>query len=488
MEKQAIMKLTENFFKNLNCEVNWDENILIINKVPSDFVKLYEKNPPYLFAFDDVANKNNPESELISRGSLLLKLMTTYLENKAQTTILKLDMKPDLKQIIKENLDLNNFEILNMLTDEKNDFIFRFIFMTTLQYLNEKEQMMTQIYLNGDKILEDFDISKYLATTGKIEEKNKEKELLISTKSNYEFAKENLKRLLEKKTKEISDKLSKSLEKALDRINSHYSHMIQELEKENKKNIDNLELSNQKLPRASDKNRKIIEERIARLEETIKNSTIKEDIDKLEKEKQFFISDEKHKHSINLNNSLMNTTIINYPIYSFKLFLKNKNQLKELKFSYNPVNNELSKLYCDSCKKEITEIIICDSGHLSCKDCISVCPRCQRKTCKSCQQLKCNICSGKICQKCATQCIICKKYICNSDIKKDNLTNHNICSSCAEFCNSCNKFSAKNSFRQCENCRKKFCSNCIKPKYVNGKTMRLCPNCTINIKPVRINF
>jgi len=488
MEKQTIIKLTENFFKNLKCELNWDGSLLLINKVPVDFVKLYEKAPPYIFAFDEETHKMIPDSELITRGSLLLKLMATYLENKAQTTILKINFEPDLKQIIKNNLDLKDYEIINILSEEKSEFIFRFIFMTTLQYLNEKEQIMTQIYINNNNVIENIDINKYPTTSGKIEDKGKEEVLIEEIKSNYNIAKENLKTRLQKKTKEITDELSKSLEAALLRVNSHYLRMISELEKEHQKNIENLKNSLEKLPKANEKNKPIIEERIKRLEETIKSSKIKEDIEKLEKEKLFFLSDEKNKHSINLNNSLMNTTVIYYPVYDIKLFLKNKTQLKELKLIYNPLSSELSKIFCESCKKEIKEFALCDSLHVSCKDCLSICPRCAKRICKSCEELKCNICGGKICSKCATICTVCKKPICNSDIRKDNLTGKHICSSCAEFCSSCNKFSTKGSFKQCDNCRKKICMNCLKSKYVNGKSMRLCSSCAGSVKPVKIDF
>jgi hypothetical protein len=487
MEKEAIIKLTENFFKNLKCELNWDGNLLIVNKVPADFVKLYEKASPYIFAFDSESHKNNPDSELITRGSLLLKLMATYLENRAQTTILKINFEPDLRQIIRDNIDLKNYEIASILKEEKNDFIFRFIFMTTLQYLNEKEQIMTQIYINNNKVLENIDINKYPVISGKIGDKSKEKALVEEIKSNYNIAKDNLKTRLQKKTKEITDELSKDLEKALLRVNLHYSKIILELEKEDEKNIENLKISLEKLPKANEKNKPIIEERIKRLEETIKNSKVAEEVQKLQKEKQFFLSDEKNKHSINLNNSLMNTTVIYYPIFNFKLFLKDKTKLKELKFIYNPLNLELSKIFCESCGKEIKELALCDSLHVSCKDCIGVCPRCSKKICKSCEELKCSICGGKICSKCALVCSVCKKHICNSDTRKDSLTGKDICSNCSEFCNSCNKFFSKNSFRQCDNCRKKLCVNCIKSKYVNGKSMKLCNSCADSVKP-KTNF
>ncbi len=487
METESIKKLTENFFINLKCNIAWDNNVLIVNKVPQDFEKLYEKSSPYAFSFDEETSKNIPESELITKGSLLLKLMANYLNNKAQTTILKLNFEPDLKEMITSSIDFKDHQISNINKTIKYDYIFRFTFLTTLQYLNEKEQIITAIHMMDNKILEDFNTNKYQTLAGKKEEIKSD--LSEETKASYNIAKENLKTKLQGKTKEVSELLQKSQESAFNRINSHINHRIEELQKIHNSNIKNLQLSKEKLPKTNEKNKQVLLERIKRLEETINNSKINEEIEKLEKEKQFFLNDEKQKHSVNLNNSLMNTTIIYYPIFDFNVKLKTKNiKDKEISFNFNPLNNELSKIHCESCKQEIDEIILCDINHLSCKSCIKVCPRCGKKKCKSCKQISCNVCSGEICEKCATLCTKCLKYACISDIRKDNTTGKDICTRCSDFCTSCNKFAAKDGFKRCDNCKQRVCRKCLKSKYINGKTLNLCNQCypKINNKPFRI--
>ncbi len=485
METESIKNLTENFFMNLKCNVIWDNNILIVNKVPPDFEKLYEKSSPYAFSFNEETSKNYPESELITKGSLLLKLMANYLNNKAQTTILKLNFEPDLKQIITNSIDFKDCQISNIYKTIKYYYILRFTFLTTLQYLNEKEQIITTIHIIDNKILDNFNIEKYPAISGKKEDLKKE--LTEETRASYNLAKENLKIKLQSKINEVSELLGKSQESAFNRINSHINHRIEELQKVHNNNINNLQISKEKLPKANEKNRIILQERIMRLEEAINNSKINEEIEKLEKEKQFFLADERQKHSVNLNNSLMNTTIIYYPVFDFKIHLKTKNpREKEISFNYNPLNDELSKIHCESCKQEINEILLCDINHLSCKSCIKVCPRCARKKCSSCKQLSCNVCSGEICEKCATLCTKCLKYACISDIRKDNTTGKDICSRCSDFCNSCNKFAVKDGFARCDNCRVRVCKKCLRSKYVNGKTLNLCTQCypKINSEPI----
>lgn len=476
METEQIKRLVESFFKNIKCESIWENNLLLISKVPQDFEKLYEKSSPYIFAFDAETHAKNADSEIITKGSILLKLITAYLENKAQTTLLRIKFEPDLKEIVKNSIDFKDYQIINIIKEIKNEYIFRFIFQTTMQYLNEKEQLITPVYIRNNEVLDNFNVDNFETLAGKKEDAKKE--LLEQIKLNYNLAKETLKQKLKPKTIEITNELNKSLEKGLERINLHYAHMVEEIEKEHQKNKDALENSKAKIIRANEKNRPIIEERIKRLEETIKNSTIDKDKEKLEKEKFFFINDEKQKNSINLNNSLMNTTIIYYPVFNFKILLKSKTSLnKEIKISYNPIKNELSKIFCESCKKEINEINICETGHLSCFSCMTNCPRCGKKICNSCKKLACNICGGRICSKCATLCSRCLRYTCNSDIRKDSITGKNICSGCTDFCMQCSKFSDKTSFKQCESCRKKFCSNCIKIKYTCSKPKHLCREC-----------
>lgn len=480
-EQENIKNFIENFFKNLKSNVSWKNNILTIDKVSPDFEKLYRKCP-YFFAFDELSYEKNKGSELITKGSTLPKIIASYLENKAETTLLKINFNIDIKNEIKNMVDFKEYPIQKILEEIKYDYIYRFIFLTTFQYINEKEQLITQIYTKDNKILEDFNIEDYPKIEGKKQDLKKESEISNEIKSGYKISKEKLRIMTSTKIEEISKELNESLEMGVKRVNTHYNHQIQELDTEKNKNLDNLKILNQKLMNANEKNKPIIEEKINRISYMLKNSKAEEEIQRLAKEKEFFINDEKHKHSLNVVNSLINTTVIYYPIYNFKVCIKPKNILaKELIFTYNPFTEMLSQIFCDSCKKEIKEINICSESHLSCMNCMAKCPRCANKICRSCENIICNVCGGIICRKCSTICTRCLKPACNSDLYKD-ITGKFICKNCAEYCTLCKRFINKNYYKQCAICKKSFCKNCMKERYVGTDLKLVCKTCEPKVK------
>ena len=104
-----LKKFTELFFNNLKCKVIWDNEVLIIENIPADIENLYGKKSPYRLVFEK--EHLNSENELIAKGSALLKIMASYLDNKAQMSLLKIDFNPDLK---KEYQEIRNPRTLNI--------------------------------------------------------------------------------------------------------------------------------------------------------------------------------------------------------------------------------------------------------------------------------------------------------------------------------------------------------------------------------------
>jgi hypothetical protein len=50
-ENDQIVTFTENFFSNLKCQLSWDNSVLKVTHVPSDFEQFYGKKSPYLLTF-----------------------------------------------------------------------------------------------------------------------------------------------------------------------------------------------------------------------------------------------------------------------------------------------------------------------------------------------------------------------------------------------------------------------------------------------------
>ena len=89
-ESEKIKQFTITFFKSLGCEIYWSGKTLVVEKVPKNFQDFFGKNEPYKFVFSEEEIITN--SEIVSKGSSLLKKMNEYLDGKGQTTLIKLDI------------------------------------------------------------------------------------------------------------------------------------------------------------------------------------------------------------------------------------------------------------------------------------------------------------------------------------------------------------------------------------------------------------
>jgi hypothetical protein len=451
--ENPIKTFTINFFKNLNCNIKTNNNLLFIKNIPEDFQKLAGKPEPYILAFNQEDHIDG--AELMTQGSYLLKTMNKYLEDLCQTTLLKIDFNIDPKSEILEKFQLRNCEILNIDKTETPKFFTRFTFMTTFQYLNETEQIMNTIYLKDNQVT-DFYLTSYNTSEGNLKEIPTE-----SIKKDYTIAKEKLKSLLEYKTQKIGTDLKEFLEIETNRIQKHYHSRIKEIE-------DKLTNTNKKIQELqSEQNPEKNNEKILRLKETIKEIESKGKLGKLKKEEEFFLNDEMQKHSLNIQNKLMNTTIIYYPIFTYNLTLKNSTAQTTTPLIFNPLTREFNPIHCNNCNKEINEFILCSSGHLTCRDCGTKCNSCNDIYCKKCNTTECSICNIKLC-KCAIKCDNCKKIFCKDHTR--NLQSENLCINCIATCNNCKKEIPKSQLKNnlCETCHLKNVSqNVIKDIFGN---------------------
>jgi hypothetical protein len=418
-EIEEIKNFTVAFFTNLKANLFWDNDTkLTITTVPENFEKFYGKKAPYELVFNQLDAKNG--EEIMASGSFLLNSMKEYLQNKGQATLLKIDPAVDAKSEIEKRFRLKNSSINSISKKEAYDWLARFTFLTTIQYLNEKEQFMNPLYVK-DNLIIDFNLENYKTLEGKKEELN-----IDDLKFYYSLAKERLKTILEPKISKISSVMDIKLEKEIQRVKQHYLNQIAE----DKQNLEKSVRQIKELEYNLSKNHSVEEAesfkiRIKKLKESIdalKNEKRKED---LKREEDFFIKDETNKHSLAIDNKLMNTTIIYYPIYTYSINLKNPEISRAIEITFNPLNNEISKVSCDCCTKEIKELSLCSFGHVTCHSCLRGCSVCSKEYCKKCLEKECFACGKKICRKCGKSCRRCNKFKCLSHFNKAG-----ICSSC----------------------------------------------------------
>ena len=312
------------FFKD--CKINDEKGVLTIGDVPRDFEEFIGKKSPYKLVFDFNLYAKVKDSELVTQGSYFLLAIKDYLRNKGQTSLLKLDIKPDLSELSK-NLKLKNCKILEIKPAGYN-FLSEFSFLSIYQYLNEKKQTISK-FLVKDRESLDLDISKFKTHDG-----NKEEIPSIDLKESYNLAKKRLNILVNKEIKTIKSFLNAKLDKELHRIKYHYFKQIKEKDEEVERCKEKIKLLESKLKHTyydRDINvlKRIIQESKVRLEMLQKKSYR----ERLHAEEIFHINDEVEKHVLSIKNILINITLCYYPVYSIIISSKGK----KISRKYDPV-------------------------------------------------------------------------------------------------------------------------------------------------------
>ncbi|MEI6058687.1 MAG: hypothetical protein WCP89_02850, partial [archaeon] len=122
------------FFKDSRIEDK--KGVLTIEEVPKDFENFVGKKAPYKFVFDINLHNKIKDSELIMQGSYFLLAIRDYLSDKGQTSLLKIDIKPNLIEIGKK---LKKYKIIEV-KPSGTGLLYEFSFLSTYQYLNDKQQ------------------------------------------------------------------------------------------------------------------------------------------------------------------------------------------------------------------------------------------------------------------------------------------------------------------------------------------------------------
>ena len=401
-----LINFYSKFFKSIGCNVQQRERELVVSEIPANFEKFSGKKGPYFFSFD----REREGYEYVSQSHYLVKTIKEFLEGRGETTLLRIDFGINFKEEIPKRIPFLNSEIRSINKNSTNRFIFKFSFATTFQYLNEKETVINQIYVLDNKII-DFDNSLNLA------EGNKRDFQEVSAEKEYSLAREELKKIILPKTEELKKKLGEQLNNEIARINQLYQNNLSEVEEQ--------ENSLKKQIEANREDR----DKVKRLNKMLENLNENSNKNKIKEEEQEFIQKEIRKHGLKIDTKLVNTTIIYFPFYNLNLTMEvEKNNLKIIELGYDPLKKIVSPVHCKSCGKEVKEIILCSSGHITCRECGDKCASCGSVYCKSCQTKKCEECGRTLCSHCWNKCDACGKIFCDYHITKNN--GKKICKSC----------------------------------------------------------
>lgn len=287
MVENTSKKFLIEFFKNSDTEEK--EGVLHVTNAPEEFENFIGKKAPYKFVFDINTHNKVANSELIMQGSYFLLAIRDYLENKGQTSLVKLQEIPGKS-------------VLSKLKGEK--CFYEFSFMSTYQYLNDKKQSLNKFFVKDGKILE-IDVSKFKKLKGSSEEIE-----TLNSDEHYQIAKKELGEQVLSDIKPIRKILKQKLERELTRVKSHYYKQIKEKDEEVESCANKIKLLQSKLRHTSyerDRNIiiRLIKESTERLE-MLKKRSYKE---RLKLEEEFHIKDEVEKHALTIKNTLINVTV-----------------------------------------------------------------------------------------------------------------------------------------------------------------------------------
>jgi hypothetical protein len=458
---EQIEKFTEEFFRNLKCDISKDGDVLVVNRVPKSFEDLVGKEAPYRLSF-----VSGGSGEFVGKGSRMLGAMTKFLESSGKTTLLKIDFGVDGEAEIRKRLSLKNCEIKNLVKKDRNSFFSRFTFATTFRYLNEAESVVNEIYVHEGRVVEG-DLDGYSVVDGSQVagsglDKEARSQKLGRVKDDYDIARDALKRLLSEKQSGIGKILGKKADEEVKRIEEHYERQLGEIGGDLNGKLKKVRDAEMALRLSEEKDREGLRKRLDRLQRGLVKAGNDEVRARILKERAFTIKDAMHKFSLNVDNRLVNTTVIYYSVFAFDLYLSgvgNSNRLLEM--SYDPLTRSLSKLVCEGCGKDVEILNLCAGGHISCGKCLDVCGGdCGRRFCVKCLKRSCNSCGRRLCKDCAVVCRGCGGYVCKSHMRTDCVSGDDRCVLCLRACLRCHGMAQERFFGKSVD-GSKVCQKCL---------------------------
>jgi len=302
--KESPKKFILEFFKEANIK---DENgVLTISGASKDFEDFIGKKSPYKLVFDFDLHTKTKDSELIMKGSYFLLAIRDYLSNKGQTSLLKINLKLDKKELVKK-LKLRNCQDIK---NNTSDILYGFSFLSSYQYLNDKKQSITKILVKDKDVL-DIDISRFKAQNG-----NKEEISNLDPLNSYQIAKKILEKKVINEIKPIKMVLMKKLDKELFRVKDHYFKQIKEKDEEVEACANKIKMLQNKLKYTSyERDIRILERTIRESKERLEDLKRRGYKERLKSEEAFHINDEIEKHVLSIKNTLINISVFYYPIY-----------------------------------------------------------------------------------------------------------------------------------------------------------------------------
>jgi len=444
---EQLKRFAEEFFRNLKCEVSWVDEVLKVENVPKSFEDLLGKAAPYDLTFvDGVAG------DFVSKGSKMLVAMREFLKGSGKTTLLKINFDVDPEAEIRKRVGFSNCEIESLTEKHKNSFFSRFSFVTSFNYLNSVERVSSEIYVHKGKVVEG-DLDGYTVVDGSLLTIDKEQ-----VKRDYIIARNKVAQLISSKQDEIAEVLKEKVEVEIERIREHYDKALKE--RGNDLNGKLEKIRDVELELRGGGNGSALRSRLERLRSSLVKAGDDEVVSRIEKEREMTVRDVMHKFSLNVDRKLVNTTVIYYPVYSFRLCLNGDRAHSFIDVEYDPLIRKFSGLDCGVCKKMLDRVSLCEGGHIVCSECLDRCGECGGVFCAKCLQRSCKVCGRRLCKNCVKMCLGCGGVVCSTHLRRDCVSGEDRCTSCLRACLRCHGMCEERYFGEALD-GSKVCQRCL---------------------------
>jgi hypothetical protein len=439
------------FFESLGSRVSWEDNVLVVENVQGKFEEAFGKKAPYRFIFD----KSGSQEEMFAgKGSVVMDCILRFLKKGGKMSILRIDFADVDSEKILSRLNLKNCEVESVGRKFRNNFFTRFSFVVNFNYLNESERVVEEVFVYDGSVIEGS-LDGYSVVDGDKLEVDKER-----VKADYEVALRGLGERLAEVRERISGELKEKMDVEVRRIEDYYDVQLREFGGDLAGRLERIRELELEIRGAEEEDKERLLVRLERLRKGLVKDGADDSVERVKRERVATIEDAKQKFSLGVSRKLVNTTVVYYPVFVFKVYLREGSSKRLVEICYDPLTGEMDGLRCESCGKVLDRINLCENGHLICDDCMGVCGECGGKFCLRCLERGCSSCGRKLCKNCLRVCRGCGKYTCLTHMRRDCVSGEERCVMCLRACMRCHGMSEERFFGEARD-GSKVCEKCL---------------------------
>jgi len=446
---EQVRKFVSGFFESLGCNLRWDGEVLVVKNVPVKFEEYYGKEAPYRFVFN-----KGLDGQFVGKGSAVFEKILSFLKRGGKMSILRIDFADVDVDGVLGRLRLKNCEVESVGRRFRNNFFTRFSFVVNFNYLNESERVVEEVFVYDGKVVTG-DLDGYTVVDGDSLDVDKE-----VVKRGYSVALGVLNERLVETQGRISEELKGKLDLEVRRIEDYYDVQLREFGGDLKVRLEKVKELEMEVRGCDDEGREVLVGRLEKLRKGLVRVGDDEAVDRVKREKVATIEDAKQKFSLDVNRKLVNTTVVYYPVFVFKVYLKDGEAKRLVEVCYDPLIGSVDDLVCESCGKVLDKINLCAGGHLTCDDCMGVCGECGGKFCERCLGRSCVVCGRRLCKNCVKVCRGCGRTVCATHLRRDCVSGEERCMMCLRACMRCQGLSEERFFGESRD-GSKVCEKCL---------------------------